>query len=353
MSCVLLTTLVAQLALAQADGGLSPGWFVSGATGDYQISTVTPGRCDARAVNVTSVGAPRGPVAVLQTFRAETWKGARVRYEATVDTRALNGWAGLFLRVETSDKKTLTYDDLHSRPLRGTTPCEPGEAVLDVPADAEWISLGVRLEGSGSVELSEVKFEKSSTERPLSTETNGQVGGAYFTDTMVGANLGNDARLRLTLRQPGVFADAAGDGQARVDGPEVEVRLLDLSGPTALSLTGRFRLAHAEGTTTITGTWGTAVRRYPVTIHASATAIDFKWGEVERRLTVAPEAQRLRPGCRLFSGKESQVKTDELEVCGAALSPTAPTVQTVVAFLLAGFRSSPRTPGSPVPDWVK
>jgi hypothetical protein len=56
------------------------------------------------------------------------------------------------------------FDNMQSRPLKGTTDWQSYDIVLEVPSDATSISFGVLLTGPGSVWISNSSFEKVGSE---------------------------------------------------------------------------------------------------------------------------------------------------------------------------------------------
>lgn len=54
--------------------------------------------------------------------------------------------------------KALAFDDMRDRAVKGTTGFEWYSVVLDVPADAHRISMGVMLNGEGAVLIRELSF---------------------------------------------------------------------------------------------------------------------------------------------------------------------------------------------------
>ncbi len=95
---------------------------------------------------------------LMQSFSAEQYLGKRVRLHAWA--RALNatGWAGMWMRIDKASVP-VAFDNMESRPIKGTTGWTSYDVVLDVPQDATTISLGVLLTGPGRVWMSGVKFE--------------------------------------------------------------------------------------------------------------------------------------------------------------------------------------------------
>jgi hypothetical protein len=62
------------------------------------------------------------------------------------------------MRVD-KEAKQLAFDNMQGRPIKGTTDWKKYDVVLDVPQEATGIFFGVLLSGSGTVWLSEAKFE--------------------------------------------------------------------------------------------------------------------------------------------------------------------------------------------------
>ena len=338
--CVVSLSLVA----SAQDGGAAAGWYVSGqGTASYLVSAVDPGVCGTRAARVSAKSADaKGPVAVMQTFLATAYRGARVRYAATVDVRDVTGWAGLFFRADGAQKKTLAFDDLRARPLRGTRACARVSVVVQVPKEAELLSLGLSLEGPGALELSDVALERVDGNVALTaglSQTHGRVGNVWFTDALVSTSQAIDLRMKLPRRAPGDWRDSTGDMEARVEGEQVVARMYKVdTGSMPMVFSGSLRVKHADGVTTIEGEWGTQQQKNPVRITLSPEALDMKWGFYERHLKAEP-APQLQEGCRFYAQKAGGTAySDALEVCGGVLSATPPPVQTVMAFLANGFR---------------
>lgn len=344
---VSLSSAVAAAADADA-GGLPAGWFVGGSSPkDYAVSALPKGACGEKAARLASANPqPTGSVAVMQLFQAEKYRGMRLRLSATVATKDVAGWAGLWMRVDGADKQTLAFDNMQDRPLTGTTPCAPAQVVLDVPPDAQRIALGLVLEGAGSAELSHVDLEAVDDTVPTTgaapglpevrpQDAIGRVGNVWFSHRIVN-RIDNNMRLRLTA--PGQWSDLAGNYTAREDGERILATALDLGQRPPLALSGDFRVRRDGDVTVIEGTWGTAVKKHPVSIRYSRQAVDLTWGFYERHLKVE-RAPQLDEGCVYYAQWASPTRqSDALQLCGAVLDEHAPRVQTVMGFLLTGFR---------------
>ncbi len=83
----------------------------------------------------------------------------------------VSDWAGLWMRIDGSAtdpaKKTLAFDNMMDRPIKGTTGWQSYEVVLDVPQNATGIFFGILLSGTGEVWLSGVKFEVVDSTIPI------------------------------------------------------------------------------------------------------------------------------------------------------------------------------------------
>lgn len=69
-------------------------------------------------------------------------------------------WAGFWLRVDQPDKDApKQFDNMHDRPIKGTTDWEKYEIVLYVPKNASNIAFGGLLTGTGQIWFDKIEFE--------------------------------------------------------------------------------------------------------------------------------------------------------------------------------------------------
>lgn len=97
---------------------------------------------------------------IMQQFRAEKFLGKRVRFSAFVKTLEVEGWAGLWLRLDGKFSVTLKLDNMQNRPIKGTANWNLYSCVLDVPEQTELINIGILLTGKGRVWLDDVSFQE-------------------------------------------------------------------------------------------------------------------------------------------------------------------------------------------------
>ncbi|HMV87053.1 MAG TPA: serine/threonine-protein kinase [Blastocatellia bacterium] len=86
---------------------------------------------------------------LMQRCPAEHLAGRRLRFEGELATQDLTQWAGLWLRAESEDKKTLIFENMSDRPVRGTTGWQRYAIETDLPAETKWLNYGVVLSGRG------------------------------------------------------------------------------------------------------------------------------------------------------------------------------------------------------------
>lgn len=97
---------------------------------------------------------------IMQQFRAERFLGKRVRFSAFVKALEVEGWAGLWLRLDGKFSVTLKLDNMQNRPIKGTINWNLYSCVLDVPEETELINIGILLTGKGRVWLDDVSFQE-------------------------------------------------------------------------------------------------------------------------------------------------------------------------------------------------
>jgi hypothetical protein len=142
------------------------GWFLAGSSPqDYEYGSEArnlgaSGYLKSRTLQANGFGT------LMQAFKGSEYLGKRLRLSASVKTQGVEQWVGLWMRVDDADGKTLSFDNMQGRPIRGTTNWQQYEIVLDVPQEGVGIYFGVLLEGVGHAWLSNVHFETVSGNVP-------------------------------------------------------------------------------------------------------------------------------------------------------------------------------------------
>lgn len=108
-----------------------------------------------------------GHITVQQTIAADDYRGKRVRFAARVRAEKVRGWSGLMMRVTALDQRVLGFDDMSTRPIRGTADWREEQVILDIEPSAATITFGLRLsDGAGKVWIDALRFEEVGPDDP-------------------------------------------------------------------------------------------------------------------------------------------------------------------------------------------
>ena len=153
------------LTLEGAATGAPRGWFLAGNKPASYNTGVETDAGRASAFLKSKDPAIEGFGTLLQSFAAQQYLGKRVRFSGSVKAEGVQRWAGLWMRVD-KEKDSVAFDNMQGRPITGTSGWRAYTVVLDVPLDATAISLGILLDGTGAVWLSNVSVEVVGTDVP-------------------------------------------------------------------------------------------------------------------------------------------------------------------------------------------
>lgn len=103
---------------------------------------------------------------LMQTFKADNYRGKRLLYTAQVKSAGVEGWAGLWMRIDGTSGNSIGFDNMQNRPITGTTDWQQYDIVLDVPQESAKIAFGILLAGVGQVWLSYVQFAEVGDDVP-------------------------------------------------------------------------------------------------------------------------------------------------------------------------------------------
>ena len=139
------------------------GWILTGSKPANYETGVDPQATyrDASSAYLKSKTPAEGEIGfgtLMQTFRAERYLGKKVRLTGFVKSEGVQGWAGLWMRVD-KNSQVVAFDNMENRAIKGTGDWQRYEVVLSVPKDATGISLGILLTGPGTVWLNNTNFE--------------------------------------------------------------------------------------------------------------------------------------------------------------------------------------------------
>lgn len=152
---------VPAIAWAAAPEPLPSAWLVTGPAPQKFAAGVDqdPGVKGAKFLRNTAKD-PNTWAALTQPISAQNYLGQRIRFRAFVKTRDVNGWAGLWMRVDSRAGRSVAFYNSVDKPIKGTTDWQERSVVLDVPQDAGMIVFGVINNGSGQVWIDRLGFEQ-------------------------------------------------------------------------------------------------------------------------------------------------------------------------------------------------
>lgn len=151
---------------------LPRGWHLAGSRpSHYQASLPGAALGQSSTLRLSAREAPTPPEGfgtVMQTFRADSYRGRRLRFSAAVRGDDVTDWAGLWMRVDGAERgRPLGFDNMHERPVRGTGSWERHAVVLDVPTEAVRVAIGILLNGPGAVWLTDPRVEVVGPDVPV------------------------------------------------------------------------------------------------------------------------------------------------------------------------------------------
>lgn len=167
---MLALALVATTAQAGEVGEAPQPWFKNG---QAPALTECAGGADSElqargVVNLTlkCESTTGGFVGVMQRLDGEQYRNQRVRFSALVKAEGLEGWGGLWMRVDDVGKPNAAFDNMQQRPIKGTADWKPYSVVLDASAAAQGVFFGTLMIGKGQLWLSDWRLEVVDTGVP-------------------------------------------------------------------------------------------------------------------------------------------------------------------------------------------
>jgi hypothetical protein len=143
------------------------GWFVAGSHPDhYEVGVGEPEDPARRVASFRSKPQPLGFGTLMQMFQAGSYRSTRQMLTARIRSADVEEWAGLWMRVDGEHGALLSFDNMQTRPITGTTDWTEYRVVLDVPADAVHVALGVLMEGAGAVWIDGVQLREVGEDVP-------------------------------------------------------------------------------------------------------------------------------------------------------------------------------------------
>ncbi|MCU0491280.1 MAG: hypothetical protein MUD01_06825 [Chloroflexaceae bacterium] len=152
---------------------LPKGWFAAGShPKTYHMGLDPAVRYEQSvAACIKATESPEGFGTLMQMFKADAYRGQRLRFAAAVRAASVEQWAGLWMRVDGPNNQMLAFDNMRSRKISGSCDWTCHAVVLDVADSAINIAFGILLQGAGQVWLAGVRVEPVGTDVPVTEAT--------------------------------------------------------------------------------------------------------------------------------------------------------------------------------------
>ena len=123
--------------------------------GSYQVTLDKETKVSGEAsLHVKGVGSNRSYFSMFQGFKADDYRGKRLRFSGQLKTKDIKDPAHpdetfargfLWLLIHNDKGQQIIGDEMFDRSLRGTNDWTPCEIVVDVPRDARKVTIGARM----------------------------------------------------------------------------------------------------------------------------------------------------------------------------------------------------------------
>lgn len=140
------------------------GWFLSGShPHNYQMgiehTIVHVGKASGYLQSNT-VFEKDEFATMMQQFKADQYRGKRIKLSCFVKSEDVRGFAGMWMRVDNHVGDVLQFDNMSNRPIVGTTDWNFHSIVLDIPKESVIISFGMLVQGEGKVWMDQFSFDE-------------------------------------------------------------------------------------------------------------------------------------------------------------------------------------------------
>ena len=139
------------------------GWIISGSNIDeYNImldnSSFHSGNQSVKISGSKNLNSENFAT-VMQQISAKNYLNKRVKLSAYLRSENIDGWGGIWFRVDGKNFEQLKFDNMQDRPVVGTNPWNYYSSVLDVPIEADILNFGFLLQGSGNLWADDFNLE--------------------------------------------------------------------------------------------------------------------------------------------------------------------------------------------------
>lgn len=159
----LTATLLLSVSLSLLAFDLPKGWAIAGDEAKSYEMGVDKG-AGRKGDNAGTIQSKQKSIdgfgTLMQHAVPDKYRGKRVKMSGYIKSKDVNGWAGLWFRVDGNGPDgMLGFDNMETRAVKGTTDWARYEIVLDVPEEASNLVYGALLSGTGKIWFDDIDFE--------------------------------------------------------------------------------------------------------------------------------------------------------------------------------------------------
>lgn len=162
-------------AVVMAEGSTPKDWDFFGSKPESYVVQADPAQKSAygNSVSLASKGAVSGTATatLMQTIKADDYRGKRVRFSGYIKGQGVKSWAGLWMRVNDVADKVIVLDNMEKRAFQGDGDWRKLEVVLDISSDSSKISFGTLLVGQGRIWVSGLDFQVVDATVPVTAKS--------------------------------------------------------------------------------------------------------------------------------------------------------------------------------------
>jgi hypothetical protein len=139
------------------------GWFPAGSNpAAYEMGTDNSGVQNGKSCAYIKSKSPKDNEfgTLMQTISAKNYLGKRLSLSGYLKSEDINGWGGMWMRIDGENNQQLGFDNMRGRTIKGTTDWTKYEIVLDVPSNSKTINYGVLLGWTGKIWFDNLKLEE-------------------------------------------------------------------------------------------------------------------------------------------------------------------------------------------------
>ena len=149
-----IAILITVLIIADNNNKTPTGWFPAGSNpSEYEMGIDNSIFQNGQACAYIKSKSPKENQfgTLMQTISAEYYWGKRLMLSGYIKSEEVNGWGGMWMRIDGESNQQLGFDNMRDRTIKGTTDWKKYEIILDIPANSTTINYGVLLGGDGEV----------------------------------------------------------------------------------------------------------------------------------------------------------------------------------------------------------